>query len=153
MRELKWITRSHAQVDRIACPWLIRRFIDSEAEFIFVSSSIVQEMAEKLEAIPFDVQGAQIGHRDGRCSFDALLEKYRINDPALLELARIIRGADTQARDLTPESPGLLALAQGFRDTTSNDFENMDLQFPVYDALYSYCRTKTSSKPGSRERQ
>ncbi len=116
MRDLKWITRSHAQVDRIACPWLIRKFIDSEAEFIFVSSSLVSEMAEKLEAIPFDVQGAEIGHREEKCSFDALLEKYQINDPALLELAKIVRGADTQDRDLTPESRGLLALAQGFRE-------------------------------------
>ena len=146
MRDLKWITRSHAQVDRIACPWLIRKFIDSEAEFIFVSSSLVSEMAEKLEAIPFDVQGAEIGHREEKCSFDALLEKYQINDPALLELAKIVRGADTQDRDLTPESRGLLALAQGFRDIASNDFENMDLQFPAYDALYAYCRAKVSSK-------
>ena len=146
MRDLKWVTRSHAQVDRIACPWLIRKFIDSEAEFIFVSSSLVSEMAEKLEAIPFDVQGAEIGHREGKCSFDALLEKYQINDPALLELAKIVRGADTQDRDLTPESRGLLALAQGFRDIASNDFENMDLQFPVYDALYAYCRAKVSGR-------
>jgi len=143
---MKWITRGHAQVDRIACPWLIRKFVDSEAEFIFVASQIVLEMAEKLDAIPFDVQGVELGHRGEKCSFDAVIEKYQLKDPALLELARIVRGADTPARDLTPESQGLLAIAQGFRDMTANDFENMELQFPVYDALYAFCRMKVASK-------
>ena len=143
---MRWITRSHAQVERIACPWLIRKFVDSEAEFIFVASSIVSEMAEKLDAIPFDVQGAELGHKGERCSFDAIIEKYQLRDPALLELAKIVRGSDTPARDLTPESQGLLAVAQGFRDLTANDFDNMELQFPVYDALYAFCRMKVAGK-------
>jgi len=140
--QMRWVTRSHAQVDRIACPWLIRKFVDSEAEFTFVASSIVLEMAEKLDAIPFDVEGAELGHRGEKCTFDAIIERYQLKDPALLEMAKIVRGADTPARDLTPESPGLLAIAQGFRTITTNDFENMELQFPVYDALYAYCRLK-----------
>lgn len=143
---MRWITRSLAQVDRIACPWLIRKFVDSEAEFIFVASSIVSEMVEKLDAIPFDVQGVELGHKGEKCTFDAIIEKYQLKDQALLELAKIVRGADTPARDLTPESPGLLAIAQGFRDVSSNDFENMELQFPVYDALYAFCRMKVASK-------
>jgi hypothetical protein len=143
---MRWITRSRAQVDRIACPWLIRKFVDSEAEFIFVASSIVSEMVEKLDAIPFDVQGVELGHKGEKCTFDAIIEKYQLKDQALLELAKIVRGADTPARDLTPESPGLLAIAQGFRDVSSNDFENMELQFPVYDALYAFCRMKVASK-------
>jgi len=143
---MRWITRSHAQVDRIACPWLIRKFVDSDAEFIFVASHIVSEMAKKLDATPFDVQAAELGYKGEKCTFDAIIEKYQLKDPALLELAKIVRGADTPARDLTPESPGLLAIAQGLRDVTCNDFENMELQFPVYDALYAFCRTKVAGK-------
>ena len=143
---MRWITRSHAQVDRIACPWLIRKFVDSEAEFIFVASPIVLEMAEKLDATPFDVQGAELGHKGEMCSFDAVIEKYQLKDPALHELARIVRGSDTPARDLTPESAGLFAVAQGFREITGDDFENMELQFPVYDALYAFCRAKVAGK-------
>jgi len=141
---MRWITRSHAQVDRIACPWLIKKFVDSEAEFVFVASSIVNEMAEKLDAIPFDIQGAELGHQGDKCTFDAIIEKYELKDPALLELARIVRGADTPARNLTPESPGLVAIAGGFRETTPDDLDNMALQFPVYDALYSFCRLKVA---------
>ena len=142
--QMRWITRSHAQVDRIACPWLIKKFVDSEAEFVFVASSIVNEMAEKLDAIPFDIQGAELGHQGDKCTFDAIIEKYELKDPALLELARIVRGADTPARNLTPESPGLVAIAGGFRETTPDDLDNMALQFPVYDALYSFCRLKVA---------
>jgi hypothetical protein len=143
---MRWITRSHAQVDRIACPWLIRKFIDSEAEFVFVASQIVLEMAQKLDATPFDLEGVELGHKGEKCSFDAIIEKYQLKDPALQELAKIVRGADTPARNLTPESPGLVAIAQGFRDITTNDFDNMDLQFPIYDALYAYCRAKVSAQ-------
>ena len=142
--QMRWITRSHAQVDRIACPWLIKKFVDSEAEFVFVASSIVNEMAEKLDAIPFDIQGAELGHQGDKCTFDAIIEKYELKDPALLELAKIVRGADTPARNLTPESPGLVAIAGGFRETTPDDLDNMALQFPVYDALYSFCRLKVA---------
>jgi len=142
---MKWITRSHAMVERIACPWLIRKFVDSEAEFIFVTADIVLEKAKELDAIPFDVKGAELGHKDDKCTFDAIIEKYKLRDPALLELAKIVRGADTENKDLTPQSRGLVAIAEGFRLITSNDFENMEKQFPVYDALYAYSCLKLGS--------
>ena len=145
---MKWITRSYAKVERIACPWLIKKFVDSEAEFIFVAPSKVLEMAEKLNAIPFDVPGAELGHKGDKCTFDAIIEKYGLKDPALLELAKIVRGADTKNKDLTPQSRGLLAIAEGFRLISSNDYENMEKQFPVYDALYAFCRLKVESMKG-----
>ena len=104
---MKWITRSHAMVDRIACPWLIRKFVDSQAEFIYVPDSQVLMRAKELSAIPYDVKDAELGHHGDRCSFDAIIEKYALKDPALLEMAKIVRGADTPAKDLTPESRGL----------------------------------------------
>ena len=145
---MKWITRSHAMVERIACPWLISKFVDSEAEFIFVAADMVLAKAKELDAVPFDVKGAELGHKDDKCTFDAIIEKYKLRDPALLELAKIVRGADTENKDLTPQSRGLVAIAEGFRLITSNDFENMEEQFPVYDALYAYCRLKTESTEG-----
>jgi len=131
-------------VDRIACPWLIKKFVDSEAEFIFVSADQVLERAKELNAIPFDVKGAELSHEEDKCTFDAIIEKYNLKDPALLELAKIVRGADTENKDLTPESRGLMAIAQGFRIMTSDDFDNMKRQFPVYDALYAYCGLKVA---------
>jgi len=145
---LRWITRSHAKVERIACPWLIKKFVDSEAEFIFVAADRVLEMAEKLNAIPFDVPGAELGHKGDKCTFDAIIEKYKLSDPALLELAKIVRGADTKDKDLTPQSRGLLAIAEGFRLISSDDHENMEKQFPVYDALYAFCCLKVKSVRG-----
>jgi len=141
---MKWITRSHAMVDRIACPWLIKKFVDSEAEFIFVSADQVLERAKELNAIPFDVKGAELGHKGDKCTFDAIVEKYNLKDPALLELAKIVRGADTENKDLTPESRGLMAIAQGFRTIMSDDLDNIKRQFPVYDALYAYCGLKVA---------
>ena len=145
---MRWITRSHAKVERIACPWLIKKFVDSEAEFIFVAADRVLEMAEKLNAIPFDVPGAELGHKGDKCTFDAIIEKYKLSDPALLELAKIVRGADTKDKDLTPQSRGLLAIAEGFRLISSDDHENMKKQFPVYDALYAFCCLKVKSVRG-----
>jgi hypothetical protein len=136
---MKWVTRRKARVDRIACPWLIRRFIDPGAEFLFVPEAEVMETARREEALPFDVPDVELGHHGDRCSFDAFLDKYRLTDPALSALARIVRGADTDARDLAPEAWGLYAVASGFREITRDDVENMALQFPVYDALYAYC--------------
>jgi hypothetical protein len=138
---MKWVTRRKARVDRIACPWLIRRFIDPGAEFLFVPEAEVMETARREAALPFDVPDVELGHRGDRCSFDAFLDKYRLADPALLALARIVRGADTDARDLAPEAWGLYAVACGFREIARDDVENMALQFPVYDALYAYCRS------------
>lgn len=142
---MKWITREHAKVDRIACPWLIKNFVDKEAEFLFVPSDKVIEIAEKQNAIPFDVPNVELGHQGGLCSFDAILHKYQLDrkDPTLLELAKIIRGADTPNRTLTAQSEGLLAIATGFSINSKDDYDNMSKQFNVYDALYSFCKLKT----------
>jgi hypothetical protein len=138
---MKWVTRRKARVDRIACPWLIRRFIDPEAEFLFVPDDQVMDTARREGAVPFDVPGVALGHHGERCSFDAFLEKYRLADPALRALGDIVRGADTDARHVAREAWGLYAVATGFREIARDDVENMALQFPVYDALYAYCRT------------
>jgi len=139
---MKWVTRERARVDRIACPWLITRFIDKEPTFLFVPAPEVQEVARKEDAIPYDVPGVDLGHHGDYCSFDAFIEKYKLADPALLDLAKIVRGADTAARALTPESPGLYAIASGFQAIARDDFDNMARQFSVYDALYGYCRAR-----------
>jgi hypothetical protein len=142
---MQWVTRDRARVDRIACPWLISRFIDREPRFLFVAPADVKSTAEREGAIPFDVPGAELGHRGDRCSFDAFLETYRLADPALQALAQIIRGADTEQRALTPESPGLYAVATGFQAISRDDAENMARQFPVYDALYAFCQRRVSA--------
>lgn len=139
---MKWVTRERPKVDRVACPWLIRRFIAPEAEFLFVSAERVAEVARREGAIPFDVPGAELGHHGERCSFDAFLERYQLTDPALHRLARIVRGADTEARHLTPQSPGLEAIAEGFRLVYSDDHEQLEREFPVYDALYAWCQAQ-----------
>ena len=136
---MKWVTRRKARVDRIACPWLIRRFIDPAAEFLFVPDGEVMETARREGAVPFDVPGAELGHHGDQCSFDAFLDKYKLADPALNALARIVRGADTDARDIAKEAWGLYAVASGFREISRDDHENIARQFPVYDALYAYC--------------
>ncbi len=141
---MKWVTREKARVDRIACPWLITRFIDKEPTFLFVPAADVLTVAKREDAIPYDVPGVELGHHGDRCSFDAFLDKYRLKDPALLALALIVRGADTDARRLTPESAGLYAAASGFRNITRDDFESMAKQFPLYDALYDYCRARVA---------
>jgi len=138
---MKWVTRRKARVDRIACPWLIQRFIDPGAEFLFVAEDQVMDTARREDAVPFDVPGVELGHHGERCSFDAFLEKYRLSDPALRALGEIVRGADTDARHIAREAWGLYAVASGFREIARDDVENMALQFPVYDALYAYCRT------------
>jgi hypothetical protein len=143
---MQWITRERARVDRIACPWLISRFIDREPRFLFVPPADVMRMAEREGAIPFDVPGVELGHHGDRCSFDAFLDRYALTDPALLALARIVRGADTEQRALTPESAGLYAVATGFQAVSRDDFENMARQFPVYDALYAFCQRQVSGE-------
>lgn len=143
---MKWVTREKARVDRIACPWLISRFIDREPTFLFVPAGEVTAVAEREGAIPFDVPGVDLGHHGGRCSFDAFLEKYALDDSALQALALIVRGADTDDRGLTPESAGLYAVASGFRDITRDDDDNMARQFPAYDALYAYCKGERAAR-------
>jgi hypothetical protein len=143
---MQWVTRERARVDRIACPWLISRFIDREPRFLFVPPGDVTGVAEREGAIPFDVPGAELGHHGDRCSFDAFLARYALTDPALLRLASIVRGADTEHRTMTPESAGLYAVATGFQATSRDDFENMARQFPVYDALYAFCQQEVSGR-------
>ena len=138
---MKWVTRERPKVDRIACPWLIKRFVDPDAEFLFVPSNQVAAVAEREGATPYDVDGAELGHRGEECSFDAIIHRYGLeSDPALGQLARIVRGADTSAHDLTPESRGLLALAQGFSLAYADDHQQLAAELPVYDALYAWCR-------------
>lgn len=137
---MKWVTRERPAVDRIACPWLIRHFVDPDAEFLYVPADQVLAVAEREAAIPFDVPSVELGHRGDECSFDAIIKKYQLNDPALQRLALIVRGADTNAHDLTPESQCLLAIAQGFRLAYQDDHEQLASELPVYDALYAYCQ-------------
>lgn len=143
---MKWVTREKAKVDRIACPWVIKRFVDPQAEFIFVPREKVMEVAKKEGATPFDTQGAELMHYkengEDRVSFDAIIKKHGLKDPALLELAKIVRGADANIPNMPRESPGLEAAALGFRAIAKDDFENMRLQFPMYDAMYSYCKQR-----------
>jgi hypothetical protein len=142
----KWVTREKAKVDRIACPWLIKKFVDSEPEFLFVPVDKVLDIAKEQNAIPFDVPNVELGHHDNKCSFDAIIEKYNLEDPALHKLAKIVRSADTNDPDPSPESTGLEAIAEGFRQITKDDFDNMRKQFYVYDALYAYCNSKLSKQ-------
>jgi len=142
---MKWVTREKARVDRIACPWLITRFIDKDPTFLFVPARDVLAVAKKEDAIPYDVPDVELGHHGAECSFDAFVDKYKLTDPALRELALIVRGADTDARALTPESAGLYAVATGFQAIAQDDFDNMKKQFPVYDALYDYCRARVKA--------
>src|SRR3990172_3521832 len=141
---MKWITRSHVHVDRVACPWLISRFVDSQAEFIFVPKNRVMEVAKDQGAIPFDVPDVELGHHGDGCSFDAIIKKYDLRDPALLRLAKIVNAADTNRLDQDPIAAGLEAVASGFSVRFPNDHENLQHQFAVYDALYAWCRLQVA---------
>lgn len=143
---MKWVTRERPKVDRVACPWLIRRFVDPEAEFLYVPVDQVMAVAEREGAIPFDVPDVELGHHGVECSFDAILQKYALRDPALARLAMIVRGADTDAKDLTPESRGLDAIAEGFRLAFADDHEQLEHEMPVYDALYAYCQQRVAAQ-------
>lgn len=140
---MKWITREHAKVDRIACPWLIKNFVDKDAEFLFVPADKVMQVAKEQNAIPFDVPNVELGHHGEECSFDAIVKKYGLDnkEPALAELAKIVRGADTLNRSLTPQSEGLVAIATGFSLISKDDYDNMAKQFYLYDALYAFCKS------------
>jgi len=138
---MKWITRSHVHVDRIACPWLITRFIDNEAEFLFVPASQVNQVAELQGAIPFDAPDVELGHHGGRCSFESIILKYGLKEPGLLRLAKIVHAADVAADiDTDPIARGLEAIASGYSLRFPEDMENLEHQFEVYDALYAWCR-------------
>jgi hypothetical protein len=137
---MRWITRERPKIDRVACPWLITRFIDPKAELLFVPPAVVQAHAAELNAIPYDVEGVELSHDGPRCSFDAFLQKYGLTDPALHELALIIRGADTDRLDLAPQSAGLLAISLGLSHLFPNDHELLTRGFILYDALYEWLR-------------
>lgn len=138
---MKWVTRKNANVDRVACPWLIQRFVDKNPEFIYVPADEVKAVAEREGAIPYDVKDAELGHVDGRCSFESIMVKYKLDDPALELLAKIVHGADVAAdRDIVPEAAGLYAIAQGFALVHGeDDHAKIRLETPMYDALYAWC--------------
>jgi len=139
---MKWVTRENAKVDRIACPWLIRRFVDAEAEFLYVPAADVLAVASGEGAIPYDVPGVELGHVDGRCSFESIVVKYGLKDPALDRLAQIVHGADvSEDAGLNPEAAGLSAIAHGFALVHgTRDHLKLELESPMYDALYAWCR-------------
>jgi hypothetical protein len=141
---MKWITRSHVHVDRVACPWLITRFVDSEAEFLFVSASQIEKAVKETGAIPFDAAGVELGHHEGKCSFQTIVATYGLKDPALLLLAEIIGCADTDRLADHPVAAGLEAIAVGYSLRFPNDTENLGMQFDVYDSLYAWCRLQTA---------
>jgi hypothetical protein len=136
---MKWVTRERPKIDRIACPWLIARFIDKEPEFLYVPADRVLPMAERTGAVPYDIPGVKFTHVGEKCSFDAFLQEYGLTEPALLQLADIVRGADTSRLDLTPQSAGLFAISLGLGHVFTNDHEMLKHGLVVYDALYAWC--------------
>ena len=137
---MQWITRERPKIDRIACPWLILRFIDPEAQFLYVPGDEVFRVAEQTGAIPYDIPGAELSHVDDRCSFDTFLQKYQLTDPALQSLAIIVRGADTDRLELAPQAAGLLAISLGLSHNFQDDHEMLAQGLVIYDALYAWCK-------------
>lgn len=145
---MKWVTREHPKTDRIACPWLIRKFIDPDAEIVYVPSDQVLAYAERERATSFDAPGARYTHRDGMCSFETLIAEYAIDDAALDLMARVVHGADVaEDADATPQSAGLLAIADGFALLDVDDQRQLALELPVYDALYAWAEQQVSTLP------
>jgi len=141
---MKWITRERPKIDRIACPWLIARFIDKSPEFFYVPADQVLSMAEQLGAVPFDVPGVEMSHVGELCSFDAFLSTYELNEPALQRLAAMVPGADTSRLDLTPQSAGLYAISRGLSTNFPDDHEMLKHGMVMYDALYAWCQSNTA---------
>jgi len=142
---MKWITRSHVHVDRVACPWLITRFIDNQAEFLFVPATQIEKVAKEQNAIPFDAPGVELGHHEGRCSFESIILKYGLKEPGLLRLAKIVHAAGVaEDIDTDPIARGLEAIASGYSLRFPEDMENLERQFEVYDALYAWCRLQVA---------
>ena len=142
-----WVTRSHVHVDRVACPWLITRFIDNRAEFLFVPKSQIAKVAAETGAIPFDAPDVELGHHEGRCSYESIMLKYRLTDPALVRMAKIVHAADVSDDiDTDPIARGLEAIATGYSLRFPDDKENLVHQFQVYDALYAWCRLQVASE-------
>ena len=152
---MKWITRERVKVDRVACPWVIRKFVDAQAEFLFVPADQVMAVAEREGAIPYDVKDVELGHHGKECSFEAIVKKYQLtDDPALMLLARIVNGADTDNSLWNqPESAGLNAVAEGFRHLGFKDDHELNrAEWIVYDALYAYCQTRVAQESGTGNR-
>jgi len=142
---MKWITRSHVHVDRVACPWLITRFVDNDAEFLFVPRNQIERIAKETGAIPYDAPGVELGHVAGRCSFESIMVKYDLKEPGLVRLAKIVHAADVaEDIDQDPIARGLEAIASGYSMIYPLDEENLAHQFPVYDALYAWCRLEVA---------
>jgi hypothetical protein len=139
---MKWVTRQYVHVDRTACPWLIKRFIDPRAEFIFVPTDKIEDVVKKEKAIPYDAPNVELTHHGDKCSFDAILEKYKVEDPVIAEVARIVRAADTDKPQVAPEGPGLSAIMTGISMAAKDDHEAIRNATPVYEALYNYSKGK-----------
>jgi hypothetical protein len=137
---MKWITRERPKIDRIACPWLIKNFVDKEAEFIYVPKEDVFERANELNAIPYDIPGAEYSHYGDQCTFDYIIKKHELNDPALQQISIIVRGADTAHFGLAQQSAGLWAISAGLSYNFKNDHEQLDIGMKLYDALYSWAK-------------
>jgi hypothetical protein len=140
---MKWVTRERPKIDRIACPWLIQRFIEQQPEFLYVPADQVLATAQSTGAIPYDVPGVKFTHVGDKCSFDAFIAEYRLDAPGLTRLADIVRGADTSRPELTPQSPGLLAISLGLSHIYADDHEMLKHGMVLYDALYAWCRSRT----------
>jgi len=145
---MKWITRERPKIDRIACPWLIKRFVDPDAEFLYVPPQQVHAEAQRLGAIPYDVPGVELTHDGPSCSFDAILKKYRLDDPALARLADIVRAADTDTLERSPQAPGLLAITLGLSANIPDDHEMLKVGLQIYEALYRWCRSLAAERHG-----
>jgi hypothetical protein len=141
---MKWITRAHINIDRAASSWLIKRFVDSEAEFIFVSKNSVNDEAKRIDAVPFDTPGVELGHRGDKCTFATIIEKHGIGDPAISMLSEAVNAAETGLAEKNPYAPGLEAIARGFSLMYPDDHENLEHQLLVYDSLYVYFRLKAA---------
>lgn len=150
---MKWVTRERPKIDRIACPWLIARFIDDDPEFLYVPADKVLAVAEETGAIPYDVPGVEYTHVGDRCSFDTFLDRHDLDDPALGYLAEIVRGADTSRLDLTPQSAGLFAISLGMSAIHADDHEMLRHGMIMYDALYAWCRDGMHETPTGRRRR
>lgn len=137
---MKWITREHPKIDRIACPWLIKNFVDEDAEFMYVPKDKVFEKAIEMKAVPYDIPGAEYTHQGDQCTFDYIINKHQLKDPALLQIADIVRGADTDSFDLAPQSAGLWAISAGLSYNYDDDHEMLAIGMKIYDALYSWAK-------------
>lgn len=145
---MKWITRERPKIDRIACPWLIQKFVDKEAEFLYVPKEQVLTIAREQDAIPYDIDGVELTHDGDFCSFDAIIKKYKLKDSALEKMAEIVRAADTDTLEKSAQAPGLLAITLGLSSTIPDDHEMLKVGMIIYEALYTWCKSHTQEKHG-----